>query len=78
MTDRLRHALVLLNTLAPEDQDLLAQEIEELVDLRPTPTLHDIAGLWRDMPDDDDDFEVLDRIRHSSPPSLFVQEQEEL
>jgi hypothetical protein len=63
MTKRLRYALVLVEELASEIQDQIAQEIEELVAPYPRPQMKSFAGLWRDLPDDDDEYAALDQIR---------------
>jgi hypothetical protein len=66
MTERLQHAIQVLETLPPNVQESVAEQIEQLAaSLNATRRSH--AGIWSDMPDDME--ETLDRWRHEVPPT---------
>ena len=85
MIERLQRALEHIEELPPEVQEDLAAQIEEMTapigkspqashlpdDESLPKSVRDalaVFGAWRDL-QDDDEFEALDRIRHSVPPT---------
>jgi len=91
MIERLQRALEHVDELSPDEQEDIAQLIEEMTEpLEATPEEKDIStdkNLSKSMRaalaaigswrrlQDDDEFAALDRIRHESKPTPPVDEQ---
>lgn len=74
MIDRLQRAVQVLETLPPNMQESVAEQIEQLaatVNLNGA-VRRSHAGIWADLPDDME--ETLDRWRHEVPPTPFIDE----
>jgi hypothetical protein len=76
MIDRLQRAVEVLETLPPNVQETVAEQIEQLTALLgPYPTVRrSHAGIWADLPDDME--ETLDHWRHAVPPTPFTDEDD--
>jgi hypothetical protein len=69
MTERLQHAIQVLETLPSNMQESVAEQIEQLAaSLDTSRTVRrSHAGIWSDLPDDME--ETLDRWRHEVSPT---------
>lgn len=74
MIDRLQRAVAALESLPPNVQETVAEQIEQLAaSLAPSAMpRRSHAGMWADLPDDME--ETLDQWRHAVPPTPFADE----
>ncbi len=75
MIERLQRAFEHIDKLSPEEQEEIAQIIEQRIEPLAVPP-GSLAGAWSDMPGTFDEMlDALDRIRHESTPTSPMDEQ---
>jgi hypothetical protein len=75
MIERLQRAFEHIEELSPEEQEQIAELIEQRIEPLDVPP-GSLAGAWSDLPDTFDEMlDALDRIRHESTPTPPMDEQ---
>lgn len=75
MVDQLRELVQRVQQQPEAVQRRIAELIEQALEQAQSGiVLGNYAGVWSDLPDDDE-AETLDQIRHASPPTPPVEEQ---